>query len=152
RMGDQYERAGELPEPLDSYLDSYEEELVDERDGDLEAESEDLDGHLEPASDNLRQLWQPVYKTNQQSIERAYARLQSLESTRPRVSSVAGANHRAVSPVSTVEGTPPMDTIRTIKTIVPAPGEAPFHPSRRRSLAPSRLTTIAAVLATGILL
>jgi WD40 repeat protein len=134
-MGDQHKGAGERPEPPSSY----EEELMDE-----------VDSDMEPESDDLRPLWQPVYAANQQSIERVYARLQSIESTRPPMAPAPPASRQSsATPTSTVKGTPIMNSI---KTTMPAQTKEPSSPSRRRSLSPSRLSTIAAVLATGVLL
>ena len=136
-MGDQHTGAGELPELPES--ESYEEDLVDE-----------LDGDLEPESDDLRQLWQPVHEANQQSLERVYARLRLAESARPPLSPVADTSRQSSSPpASAAKGSPPM---QTLNTTVPTPGQAPGRLGRPRSLTPSRLTSIAAVLATGLLL
>jgi WD40 repeat protein len=134
-MSDQHKGAGELPEPPESY----EEELMDEVDDDMEQESDDL-----------KQLWQPIYEANQQSLERVDARLQSVQSTRQVVPSESPASHPSTAtPAPTAKGASPMNTI---KTTVPAPSQAPSTSSQRRSVSPSRLTTIAAVLATGLLL
>jgi hypothetical protein len=127
---DQEGRPG-LPEPTELF----EYESLGENDEDLEL-----------VSDDLRRLCQSVAEANLRSLERVYARLHTSNRTRPPISPTAGCSRLPFLSSSLYKSSHAMETLKT-----PAADAAPM-PRRSTPLAPSRLASVAAVLATTLLL
>ncbi|MGO8946845.1 MAG: WD40 repeat domain-containing protein [Ktedonobacterales bacterium] len=121
-----------LPEPTEPF----EDEPLDENDEDLEL-----------LSDDLRRLCHPVAEANLRSLERVYARLQLSDHTRLPISPAPEISRLPIPiPSSSPKGSHAMKTLKA-----PNADTAPV-PRRLAPLAPSRLTSVAAVLATALLL
>jgi hypothetical protein len=130
------------PEPFES--DPLDEDL--EQFAKIPDSAERIDMPEAQLSDDLRRLYQPEARANARSLSSVYTRLQAIERTRPPMLPSEGNLMPFLSPPTSPKGS---HTMKTVKT--PGADTAPvLH--RSAPLAPSRLASVAAVLATALLL